>query len=149
MPEPGAVRRERLGVNLFDATDLPAGVSDRVGLARKLELDKRLHVRLPGDESDGVVVPFACPLLVAAAALDFIRAVDRRAGGKVTRAYLRRLTAWERLPADAVLTMPGPGGLAVLSPRWFPPPAVAVTVAAAPLTNGAVTGVRARRAELK
>ena len=107
----------RLAINLFDMDRLPDSVREamfRDESGRPLLEPSTVRV---GDR-DEVCVPFCCDTLTAAIRLDVIRSGDRSGGDQPTRAYVMRATAWQKLPADALLTVVG-GEVVELNPTTF------------------------------
>lgn len=94
-------RPERLAINIADLTRLDEFVLRQL-LGGKLDGSPTRTDKYRADEA---AVMLTCDLLTAAIACDVIREHDREAGDPVTRVYLRRVEAWRRLPADAVLTV--------------------------------------------
>lgn len=139
MPEISRGRKERLALNLFDYEKITPTFREKLGLARRLDITNKFRF----DDTDGIGIPLTGGLLTAALVLDVIRGLDRQAGTGVTRAYLKRLSAWERLPADTVLTTVV-NGATILSPAVFPP-----VVVATPTRFIAVRGTAAGKTEVR
>lgn len=112
-------RIERLAVNLYDITNtnrLPDSIRQMLLLDK---LDLSTPIRTDPERLDEAAVAFNCDLLSAACIIDVLRSHDRKAGDYPTRAYLRRASAWNKLPGHAVLTEVV-DGKPRLNPDWFP-----------------------------
>ncbi len=114
-------RRERLGINLNDIDLIhplmrQSLLKDGAGKPIVDPMDTTWVDRSKADETS---IPFTCDLLTAALVLDLVRSEARKANDPPIRAYIKRATAWERLPHAAVLTVVW-DGKSVLSPSIFP-----------------------------
>lgn len=118
-----AMRRERLGVNLFDLERIDPFVRSQMRLSDRLDLGAPVWV--DRNRPDEHAVAFKCDFLTAALLCDVIRHRDRQAGVYPTRVYLFR-EAWSKLPSTAVLTVVvrGTSGVerCVLNPELLKPP---------------------------
>ena len=128
-----SVRPESLAVNLFDITDtdrVPETIRDML-LGGKLDLANA--IRVDPSRFDEVAVEFTCDLLTAACICDTLRQHDRTARQHPTRVYVRKATAWNKVPGDAKLAL-------VKGEKLFLNPSIFTPVEAAPRV--AVTGAR-------
>lgn len=112
-----SVRKESLAVNLFDL--------DRVDpMIRSILLKDKVDckpTRMDDSRVDEVGVEFTCSLLDAACIIDTLREHDKRAGeSHPTRAYLRRESAWRKIPYGVSLALVV-SSRAVLNPEVFGP----------------------------
>jgi hypothetical protein len=117
-------RSETLAINLEDLDRMTDAMRQRLITGR---VDTIRWLRIGEMEA---AVQFTCDLLTAATVCDIIRSHDREVGDEPTRVYVRRGTAWNRLPALAVLTAVEPSGAVVLHPAVFPTKPRAVAAAA-------------------
>ena len=117
VPSP-TVRRTstRLAINLFDL-DRMLPMMRQTMLGGRLDL--KVAVWVDKDRLDESAVVFTCDLLEAAALCDVIRDHDRSVGDYPTRVYLCRESAWQRVPADAILSIVVEGKCD-LNPKHFP-----------------------------
>lgn len=109
-------RKERLAVNVFDLTRIPAMVR---GLLLDGKVDTTKPLFMDKERPDELGVEFICDLLNAAATCDVLRNEGRRSGVPM-RAYIRQRGSWTRLPHSAVLTEIV-GDTCVLNTELFPP----------------------------
>lgn len=109
------VGEEALAVNLFDLDRIEETVRASM-FADKLVLTDTVWV--DRNRVDEIAVVFKCSILKAACLLDVVRGRDRRAGDHPTRAYIRRRRVWDKIPADALLTLVE-DGQTVLNPAVF------------------------------
>lgn len=92
----------RIAINLFDLTDrVPDHV--RVSLTGgKIELKPLL---VNSDDAKETAVAFSCDLLTAASVCDYLRRLDRKVGDFPTRVYLKKRSAWAKVPGHQALTI--------------------------------------------
>ena len=115
--------KERLAINLFDLDRVSPDIRP-VLLGGRLQLTP---IRMDKDRPDETGVEFTCPLLEAALIIDTLRGHDKKVGDYPTRAYIRRGTAWTKLPGDRILTIISEEGDIRLNSLFFDvPPAPAI-----------------------
>lgn len=102
-PLVSALQTERLAVNLSDLERLSQEIWIELRLRALLDPDKRNLVTF--QEEREAAVRFKCDLLTAACICDTLREHDRRCKDYPTRVYIQRVSAWERIPGDALLTL--------------------------------------------
>ena len=100
-PYPIVERRERLAINIADVMRYNLDV---VAILLGGKLDTATPIRTDPDRIDETAALFTCDLLGAATIVDTIWGHDRRSGTPPARAYLRKGTAWTKLPTQVPLT---------------------------------------------
>lgn len=123
---PQFVRKERLAVSLADLDLMDLELRNHLFGGR---LDLSVPIRTDGDNADSAAIALTGPLLAVACACDAARAQDREIGVTPLRVYVCRATSWQRLPADAQLTVMAEGR-AALNPEIFPESANPVPLSA-------------------
>lgn len=113
-PEPGD-EGLALAINLIDLERVPPTVREQL-FGHGLFLLHPRPIWMDTDKMEETGLSFACSLLQGAAICDYLREHDRKSNRTVTRIYLRKVRAWQKLPADAILVKYGK-----LNPAIFPP----------------------------
>ena len=94
-------------------------------------IDASAPVVADAERADEVAAALACDDLTAAMVCDVVRAMDRKCGDPPARVYVRRGSAWRRVPGATKLTAVV-GGEVVLSEQVFPTAGEVVSVSAPP-----------------
>lgn len=128
-PKPTQIteRKERLAISLVDIDRIPSEVR-QIMLGGKLDATKA--IKIDKTKLDEIGVLFTCDLLTAGTISDLIRGHDKKLGDYPTRVYIQRAIAWERLPADTLLTIVKDGRV-ILNPKVFPDKLIEVDAAPA------------------
>ena len=109
-------RTEQLALNLFDLDNVHKIVresllSGKVDVTRAIKIDK--------SRPDEVAVLLTCDLLSAACICDTLRTQNRKHDETPIRVYLKRETAWSKVPYDRELSLVE-GDRCRLNPEVFP-----------------------------
>lgn len=117
MPKRAPSCTDRLAINLYDLMRVDEFIRAQL-VGGKINLDRAAVIKVDPDRLDETAVEFTCGIVTAACIADTIRTHDRAAKQYPSRVYLRRATAWNRLPAEATLALVEDGKV-LLNPKVF------------------------------